>query len=738
MSPNGADRWRFGPYEVDLRTKELWKHGTRLKLGGQPFEILSILISQPGELISRDELQQKIWPADTYVDFNHGLNAAVNKLREVLSDSAESPKYIETLPRRGYRFIATVEKSQPAAAPRPEPAAVTPAPQPSEPSLATATQVPISGSASTPAEPSLKGADASFRIRWGRVLIYALPALSVVLVVFVLVGWLHRQIGNRITEVQYSRVVPLTTFAEPAVEPAFSPDGNQVAFKRDSIRDGASGIYVKLIGSEHVLQLTHNKTDCCPVWSPDGRAVAFSRYEKDRAIYTVPALGGPERKLYAGSASQHGEIDWAPDGKHIAFAEGQSHGTTSIALLSLDDLRVSKLTDPPSQDEDWGPAFSPDGRQLAFVRSGSTGFPKNLMMTPSDGSGEVRRVTNSSAELGPPAWTPDGRSLVFSSHLNGQPTLFRIPASGGEPTQVPEVGALTWHPAISRNGSRLAFQQILTASSIWQLELKRPDHRVPVTSTKGRNDGPQFSPDGKRVAFMSDRSGSMEVWASDRDGANPVQYSSLNTGCGTPRWSPDSKTLVFDCQNGGDHTGIYLANTEGGVQRPLVVDSHENAVPSWSRDGRFVYFASDRTGEFQVWKIALEGGPPIQITTQGGFAAVESPDGQSLYYAKHRFPDPPIWRANPQGGGETPVSPLLKPKTWANWVLVGSGIYYVTNEPDRGPAIRHFALKSMQDEHVAALDHAPFWLTISPDGIWASYEQTDLAESNIMLLQNFR
>src|ERR1700693_4538079 len=109
MTRNGSDRARFGPFEVDLHTHELWKFGTRLKLVGQPFEILAVLLSQPGELVTREELRTRLWPADTFVDFNHGLNAAVNRLREALSDSADAPRYVETLPRRGYRFIAAIE-----------------------------------------------------------------------------------------------------------------------------------------------------------------------------------------------------------------------------------------------------------------------------------------------------------------------------------------------------------------------------------------------------------------------------------------------------------------------------------------------------------------------------------------------------------------------------------------------------------------------------------------------------
>src|ERR1700681_576015 len=109
MGFNGSDRLRFGAYEADLHTDELWKHGTRVKLVGQPFEILAALVRRPGQLVTREEIRARLWPGDTFVDFNHGLNAAVNKLRDVLCDSADTPRYIETLPRRGYRFVAAVE-----------------------------------------------------------------------------------------------------------------------------------------------------------------------------------------------------------------------------------------------------------------------------------------------------------------------------------------------------------------------------------------------------------------------------------------------------------------------------------------------------------------------------------------------------------------------------------------------------------------------------------------------------
>src|ERR1700757_2745785 len=120
MNGTNPGRVKFGPFEADLYTHEIWKHGVKIKLVGQPFEVLAILLNRPGELVTREELHDRLWPGDTFVDFDHGLNAAVNRLREALSDSVEAPRYVETLPRRGYRFIAAVESAGNAARPKPQ------------------------------------------------------------------------------------------------------------------------------------------------------------------------------------------------------------------------------------------------------------------------------------------------------------------------------------------------------------------------------------------------------------------------------------------------------------------------------------------------------------------------------------------------------------------------------------------------------------------------------------------
>jgi DNA-binding winged helix-turn-helix (wHTH) protein len=255
MTHNGSDRARFGPFEVDLHTQELWKFGTRLKLVGQPFEILAVLLSKPGELVTREELRTRLWPADTFVDFNHGLNAAVNKLREALSDSAEAPRYVETLPRRGYRFMAVVEW----VADKP---VVLEAPLPNAAPIVVETLVETNDS--LPAELTLKAvpAPAYAEIRGPSPLLRYLTGAGVLFTLFLAAALVLKTASTygagspTRTVVQYTR--PLLAISDTAT-PAFSPDGNFVAFFREHSQPGQSGIYVTPV--QQSIAATHQQRE---------------------------------------------------------------------------------------------------------------------------------------------------------------------------------------------------------------------------------------------------------------------------------------------------------------------------------------------------------------------------------------------------------------------------------------------------------------------------------------------
>jgi Tol biopolymer transport system component/DNA-binding winged helix-turn-helix (wHTH) protein len=751
MNGTNPGRVKFGPFEADLHTHEIWKFGVKIKLIGQPFEVLAILISKPGELVTREELRERLWPGDTFVDFDHGLNAAVNKLREALSDSVETPRYVETLPRRGYRFVARVAK--------PGEEANQPAPVETPNVFSTVGQAELQKAAGPALIPALELQGG--RPRWLVYLVGSVAGLG--LVVVLLSAWLFRRAVHgadpHLTGAAVQRIRPLTNLAEETSEPAFSPDGNFVAFRRHSDKRGVSGIYVKEAGSEEMRQITSTASDCCPAWAPDGRTIAFARFadNNDVGIFLASTskakempvevngqklgtlLAGTERRLDTkGVNPTRGDLTWAPNGKSIAFS---SHN--GIAILSMENGSVRLLTTAPPQAEDWGPVFSPDGEKILFVRSPDSGIPEELMMATCL-TGEVTRVASQHARiLGPPQWAVDGNSVIFSSDFGSHPGLWRANVDGKSvPVQINDSG---WRPAVARNGYKLAYQRITHSLNIWELELqpdapgaKKVEQHILVASTSetDQGPGPQISPDGKKLAFMSDRTGTMEIWVSDRDGSNPVQVTAVGSA-GTPRWSPDSQSVAFDAseKNG---TKIYKVKLGSGVPQLLTPDEFENRVPSWSHDGKWVYFASTRTNSYQVWKVPAEGGTAVQLTKQGGHAAIESADGKLLYYAKTASANPEIWQVPVDGGAEKLVSQQLRPFTWASWGVTDQGIVFAGPSGTGRPVIRLYEPATRRITALGELDTVPFWFGVSRDARSAVFDQPGWQQSQIMLVENFR
>jgi DNA-binding winged helix-turn-helix (wHTH) protein len=279
---------RFATFEVDFQAHELRKGGLRLKLTGQPFQVLTILLEQPGTVVSREEFQKRLWP-DTFVDVDHNLNTAINKIREVLGDSAESPRFVETLPRRGYRFIGKLEP-------------------------------PMQRVVAVELNHGLHSRRTWLKIAAG-VLTFAVLAVGA----FVAFRWPKQ---DSRPESQVLTPIPFTAFPGQETAPAISPDGSRIAFAWNNdpgTFEKGYDLYVKAIGSETLLRLTHYPSRwISSAWSPDGTQLAFHRLaENSTGVYVIPALGGPERKLVSTRirTTPLSTVSWSADGTWIAYSD---------------------------------------------------------------------------------------------------------------------------------------------------------------------------------------------------------------------------------------------------------------------------------------------------------------------------------------------------------------------------------------------------------------------------------
>lgn len=547
-----------------------------------------------------------------------------------------------------------------------------------------------------------------------------------------------------------AKVVPFTTFPGRELQPTFSPDGNQIAFAWNGEKRDNFDIYVKLVNTgTPPLRLTFNPADdLFPAWSPDGREIAFVRQSgSEISIFVVPALGGPESKLYSGTSAflslyEYGNaLSWSPDGKYLAFSGQRSpREPNSIFLLSRESLETRQITSPPAGFlGDSTPAFSPDGKVLAFVR-GASSRDVEIYVVPAAG-GEPKRLTFDNRSGRSLAWTADGHDIVFSLWFYGNLRLWRVSASGGTPEQLAVGGEGGSTLAISRQGDRLAYSQESRDTDIWRVgtsgstRMRSPTRLISST----RPDyGPQYSPDGGRIAFTSGRSGSNEIWVCDADGQNPVQLTSFaGPDVGSPRWSPDGRQIAFDSVAAGNRD-IFVVSADGGKPRRITEDSSDEVRPSWSRDGRWIYFGSNRTADWQVWKVPAEGGKAVQVTRQGGREAFESSDGNFVYYTKG-FGIAGIWKVPVAGGKEMLV---LDEALQGFWALLDSGIYFVNPKAAPFPTIDFFNFATGRIKQVAVIEKelqlvAPS-LAVSPDGRWLLHAKVDSFESDIVLVENFR
>jgi eukaryotic-like serine/threonine-protein kinase len=553
--------------------------------------------------------------------------------------------------------------------------------------------------------------------------------------------------------------VPLTSYRGDEEQPSLSPDGTQVAFAWDGEKQNKSDIYVKQIGVEPPFRLTSDPAmNYSPAWSPDGGFIAFLRElsHEQTDIVIVPQRGGSERILseIKGSMRQallYGPyLSWTPDSKWIVCPAPKSgERVWALHLFSTETGEQIELTNPPNSEVgDVAPAVSPDGRTLIFSRVSPDFYNLSLWMLHLGAdykpSGREEKIESPGMTNIGAAWLPNGREFVFTSGTGTNYGLLRLAVSKGAVPRRIDLGiAAAAEPTISRLGNRLAFEVSQYDLNIWRVDLKgpgkEPSQPIRFISSTQIEQYPAYSPDGRRIAFMSERSGTDEIWICESDGSGTRQLTSFGgAAIYGPSWSPDGQKVALTVAQKGMKEDIYVVNVNGGVPRRMTTDPAEDKWPDWSHDGKWIYFSSTRSGREEIWKMPSNGGEAVQITRNSGDIPQESSDGKSLYYMKG-WPDPvSVWRASVDGNQEAKV--LDSVHSEGQWAVGKEGIYFFRPADKMGHSdICFYEFATGQIRKVLTIQGpVNTHIVVSPDGRTILYPQSDESGSVLMLVDNFR
>jgi Tol biopolymer transport system component/DNA-binding winged helix-turn-helix (wHTH) protein len=713
---------RFAAFRLDSRQRCLFQGDQRVRLTPKAFDLLALLVERRGGLVTREEIVQALWP-DTFVE-DSNLTYQMSSLRKALEPGGAD--LIETVPKRGYRLtVPVIAETAPAGETRKRP----------------------------------------YR-QWAMVILGA-ATLSAM--------WLVPHEWP--VSATPPRVSPLTSYPGSELDPSLSPDESQVAF----IWNGGSGdefrVYTQAVGASVPRRLSAGGTnEASPAWSPDGRYIAFLREltASRSAVIVIPASGGVERKLSEircgipradrDIETRYGAfLDWRPDGRWLAVSEFNAHDsppseTQGIMLISTVDGTTRRLTAPIPPAADIAPAFRGDGHYLVFVRRGSWSTSQLFGMSLRDDlqpSGTPVLLSSEAAVNSSPKWTPNNEILFLAGPaLVPELRLRRMDPSSRKVSAMPfltdtvlEISGV--RPSRQLAGITFSYVRANRDENIWEVRREQRSDQVepsaaPLIHSSRADVAPEFSPDGKRLAFDSDRSGTMEIWISDSDGANPIQVTRWGGLSGSgPNWSPDGKYISYARRDQyGRASNLYLISADGGDVRQITKGQSLNTVPTWSNDGRSLYFTSNRGGSIALWKMPVDGGPAKRISDRREALARESPDGRWLYSEWNSAPGRlELVRRSLFGAGSVEI--LAEVANARSYAIADDGVYFIS-PPEQGNEGRiQFLRNDGRRATIATLSKPPtFGLSVWPKSAGSKcrivYSQTDRFETDLMLVEGFR
>jgi len=293
------------------------------------------------------------------------------------------------------------------------------------------------------------------------------------------------------------------------------------------------------------------------------------------------------------------------------------------------------------------------------------------------------------------------------------------------------------YPAVSFKGDKLAYAAGADEIDIWRKDLLHPESPATKLVSSTREQGfPQYSPDGKHIAFESNRAGPLEVWISDADGSNLVQISNLKSGAGGARWSPDARKIAFTSDT-FSRSEVYVADISEGVPHKLVTNVPSMSSPSWSHDGKWIYFTGGPAAESRIYRCPAAGGDAVPLSAQAAYSPLESLDGKTIYFGSR--PSRPTLESLPveRPGTESPLEGMPRLLNADFWTITAGGIYSVPADAQR--SFRYFDFNTRKIRQVFdAQRQLAGGMSVSPDGRWILYSEVDEENRDIMLIDPFR
>ena len=656
--------YEFGSFRLSVTERLLTRGGIPVPLPTKIFDTLLLLVENKGRLMEKDELLSSLWP-DTIVE-EASLTRNISHLRKALNDSKNGERYIETVPKRGYRFIAEVkgplsESGESLTRPLPETATLigeeTAAAQlKNELSSAEEEKQPeparvfnFNGPRGSNSEPLSPPPPPSFLHSTPKQSVASkvkrAASLALMLLVIVTAGfWLSRNFSRR-GDAAEIRVTKLTQTGQTTL-PAISSDGKYVAYVQD--KDGQQSVWVRQVASGSVTQVIApaNIRYQGLTLSPEDNYIYYVVYEQGQLVGTlhrVSILGGVTQKVIQDVDSP---VTFSPDGRQLAFVRNDpAQGETSLVIANADGSDQRKLSTRvrPNLFSLSGPAWSPDGKVIVSgVRNTCPAGHFDLVAVDvKDGSEKIMTSQQPGQQwisIRQVAWLKDGRGILAVAWHEGavifSDQIWYFPWPSGEPRRITNDSNTYAHVSVAADGRTLVASQFTRLSSIEVSASGKTDRAEKISSGMVGNatitQGLCWTPDG-RIVYSSEANGRSDLWMMNADGSERKQLTDDDAADFKPAMSPDGRYLAFTSYRHNGRAQIWLMNSDGSNLK-CMTDGSDETDPSFSPDGQWIVYSSVTDGTPKLWKTPTHGGPPVQLTGFYSLRPAISPDGKWLAF----------------------------------------------------------------------------------------------------------